>query len=107
MMGDNKHMIRKILIVALLGAAVFGMVTQAGAQTPTATPAPPKASVTATPAAPVVAPPKAAAPAPAKTGNAGLADPATRPAAALGPVLFLGVLALTLVVGGSFVRRMR
>ena len=90
-------MIRKILIVALLGAAFFGMVTQAGAQTPTATPTPPKASATATPTvAPVVAPPKAAAPAPAKTGNAGLADPASRPAAATAApadVKTLGVMA--------------
>ena len=94
-------MIRKLIIVALLTAALFGMVTQAGAQTPTATPAPPKANATATPTvAPVVAPPKAAAPAPAKTGNAGLAADSS-----MVPVLVLGVFALALVAGARVATR--
>ena len=96
-------MIRKMLVAALIGAAFFGMVTHADAQTPTATPALPKASVTAT-ATPVVAPPKAAAPAPAKTGNAGLPDSTGIP---LAVGLVIGVAALVLVAGARTVTRKR
>lgn len=83
-------LIRKLVMVgaaAIVALMLMSMiVVSASAQTPTATPAAPKATATAAPAAPK-------APAPAKTGNAGFVsdDETSR-------VLVLGSLAVALAL---------